>query len=54
MVVGGAIALSAIIVNFTLIAAILGHPVNMGELLGPAIYTGLCVAGAVARLRYGK
>ena len=54
LVVGAAIALSAIVINFPLLLFTLSDPRVMVGLLTPLLYTVLCVAGAVARLRYGK
>lgn len=53
-VVAGAIILSTIVVNFPTLLLIAGHPAAAVALLEPLLYAGLCVAGAVARLRYGK
>ncbi len=54
LVVGAAIVLSAVVINFPLLVLALGHPQVMAGLFTPLLYTGLCVAGSVARLRYGK
>jgi hypothetical protein len=54
IVVGAAIAVSALIVNFSVLRVLFVNPEAISRLFNPVLYIVLSVAGAVARLRYGK